>query len=416
MKRTMTSISTGLVAVVLLAGCASGDSSGGGDTTLQLTWQAGQEAAVDPVIAAFEKANPGVTVDVQYLPVDTYGQVVQTRFQSGNGPDLVWGSPGTGNPNALGLLEEQGNLVDLADESFADSVPDITGLRNGDVLYGIPVGVFPIGMAVNTTALEASGTTVPTTFDDLLEQCRTAAANGYSFVSLAGQGSGLGSLFLATLASQWVLGEDPGWIDQRLAGDTTFAETPGWKTTIDRYLAMKDAECYPKGVASMDTGQQISDLASGKSVTGVVPADAIVQIAGSAPDAEFEMYPFPGDSEATTFLPISFGQGLGVNKASKHVDQAVAFVEFLQQPENQRMLADGLGAVSLGDYNDGKLTGIIASLSDTIASGQTVAYMPLQFPNPDVLTVLGNDVTGLLTGQTSADAALTNLDAAWDKN
>jgi ABC-type glycerol-3-phosphate transport system substrate-binding protein len=104
-----------------------------------------------------------------------------------------------------------------------------------------------------------------------------------------------------------------------------------------------------------------------------------------------------------------------VNKASDHVDAAVTFIEFLQQPENSKLLADGLGAVSLNDYNDGNLSGIIASLSDVISAGQTVAYMPLQFPNPDVLTVLGNDVTGLLTGQTSKEDALTNLDKAWDK-
>lgn len=414
MKRTMLSLGSGLAAVVLLAGCAGGGADDG-KAELQMTWQAGQEAAVDPVIAAFEKANPDIAVKVQYLPVDTYGQVVQTRFQSGNGPDLVWGSPGTGNPNALGLLEAQGNLVDLSDQAYADSVPDITGLRTGDVLYGIPVGVFPIGMAVNTTALEASGTTVPTTFDELLDQCRIAADNGYSFVSIAGQGSGLGSLFLATLASQWVLEKNPDWIEQRLAGETTIAGTPEWKTTIDRYVAMKDADCYPQGAASTDTGQQIADLSAGKSVTGVVPADAIVQIAAGAPDAKFEMYPFPGDTVESTRLPISFGQGLGINKASKHVEAAEAFLTFLQKPENQKLLADGLGAVSLGDYNDGNLTGIIASLSDIIASGQTVAYMPLQFPNPDVLTVLGNDVTGLLTGQITEEDALTNLDTAWDK-
>lgn len=414
MKRTMLSIGSAFAAVALLAGCASG-AADDGEVELQMTWQAGQEAAVDPVIEAFEKANPGITIKVQYLPVDTYGQVVQTRFQSGNGPDVVWGSPGTGNPNALGLLEAQDNLVDLSDQEFAGDVPDIAGLRNGDVLYGVPVGVFPIGMAVNTAALEASGTTVPKTFDELLEQCRIAASNGYSFVSIAGQGSGLGSLFLATLASQWVLEKNPDWIDQRLAGETTIVGTPEWETTMDRYVEMKDAGCYPEGAASIDTGQQIADLSSGKSVTGVVPADAIVQIASSAPDAEFEMYPFPGDTEDSTRLPISFGQGIGVNKASKHVDEAEKFLAFLQEPENSKLLADGLGAASLNDFNDGKLSGIIASLSDVISSSQTVAYMPLQFPNPEVLTVLGNDVTGLLTGQTSKDDALINLDKAWDK-
>jgi raffinose/stachyose/melibiose transport system substrate-binding protein len=414
MKRTMMSIGSALAAVALLGGCASGSATSG-KATLQMTWQAGQEKAVDPVITAFEKANPDITVKVQYLPVDTYGQVVQTRFQSGNGPDIVWGSPGTGNPNAIGILNQQGKVLDLSGLPFASSVPKITGLWAGKVLYGIPVGVFPVGMAVNMKALKASGTTIPTTFSDLLTQCRTAASNGYSFVSIAGQGSGLGSLFLATMASQWVLGTNANWVDDRNAGSTTFASTAGWKTTISRYVAMKDAGCYPKGAASIDTGTQIADLAGGKSVTGVVPADALSQALASAPGADFKMVPFPGDTEASTRLPISFGQGIAINKASKYIPQAETLLEFLQLPATQSLLASGLGSVTLSDYNAGKLSGSLDGIKSTVSAGHTVAYMPLQFPNPNVLTVLGNDVTGLLTGQTSTTDALTNLDKAWDK-
>lgn len=414
MKRTMMSIGSAVAVVALLAGCESG-AAANGKATLQMTWQAGQEKAVNPVVAAFEKANPDITVKVQYLPVDTYGQVVQTRFQSGNGPDIVWGSPGTGNSNAIGLLNKQGRILDLSKLPFASSVPKITGLYAGKVLYGIPVGVFPVGMAVNMKALKASGTTIPTTFSSLLTQCHTAASHGHSFVSIAGQGSGLGSLFLATMASQWVLRTNAGWVDDRNAGKTTFADTAGWKTTISRFVAMKDAGCYPKGAASIDTGTQISDLAAGKSVTGVVPADALSQALASAPGADFEMVPFPGDTEATTRLPISFGQGIGINKASKYIPQAEKFLEYLQQPSSQSLLAGGLGAVTLSQYNSGDLSGSLAGIKDAVSAGHTVAYIPLAFPNPNVLTVLGNDVTGLLTGQTSNSAALTNLDKAWDQ-
>jgi raffinose/stachyose/melibiose transport system substrate-binding protein len=419
MKRSIVSFGCAAAAALALAACGSSSSgddsgSGGGSTTLKMTWQAGQEKAVDPVVAAFEKANPTIKVDVQYLPVDTYGQVVQTRFQSGNGPDLVWGSPGTGNSNAIGTLQQQGKLLDLSSQSYASSVPKITGLYDGSTLYGIPIGVFPVGMMVNMKALKASGTTVPTTFAQLLTQCKTAASHGKAFVSVAGQGAGLGSLFLATLGSQWVLGDNPDWSAQRAAGSTKFADTAGWKTAISRYTAMKDAKCYPAGAAGIGTPQQISQLSSGKAVTGVVPADALSQIAATVKGGDFKMYPFPGDTVDATRLPISFGQGLAINKASKHTAQAQKFLEYLAQPAGQKLLANGLGALSLADYNAGALTGALAGLKDTISAKHTVSYIALEFPNANVLTVLGNDVTGLLTGQTSPEAALTNLDKAWD--
>ena len=426
MKRILVPISGAILAVLLLAACGSskhsGSSGGGaqpsaGATTLKMTWQAGQESAVNPVVSAFEKAHPSIKVDVEYLPVNTYGQAVQTQFQGGNGPDLVWGSPGTGNSNAIGILYNEGKLLNLSSQPYAHSIPKITDLYNGSALYGIPIGVFPVGLAVNMTALKASHTTVPTTFSQLLTDCKTAASHGVAFVSVAGgqQGAGLGSLFLGALGSETVLGDNPNWVSDRTSGKTTFANTAQWSAAVNQFVQMKTAGCYPQGSAGIGTPQQLSLLGSGKAVTGIVPADALSQALETAKNAHFEMVPFPGNTASATRVPISFGQGLGVNKASKHLAQAEQFLTFLSQPKNQKLLADGLGGISLAQYNAGQLTGSLAPIKAAVMAKHTTAYMPIAFPNPNVLTVMGDDVTGLLTGQTSSTAALTDLDHAWGK-
>ena len=419
MKRTLAPVCGAILAVMTLAACGSSSSgsskSSGATTTLKMTWQAGQESAVNPVVAAFEKAYPAVKVDVEYLPVNTYGQAVQTQFQGGNGPDLVWGSPGTGNSNAIGILYHEGKLLDLSTLPFAHSVPKITDLYSGSALYGIPIGVFPVGLAVNITALKASHTTVPTTFSQLLTECRTAASHGVAFIGVAGgqQGAGLGSLFLGALGSETVLGTNPNWVTDRTSGKTTFADTTQWKAAVSQFVQMKNAGCYPQGSAGIGTPQQLSELGGGKVVTGVVPADALSQALETTKNAHFEMVPFPGDTASSTRVPISFGQGLGINKASKHLAQAKQFFEFLSEPKEQKLLADGLGGISLAQYNAGQLSGALAPLKHDVAAKRTTAYMPIAFPNADVLTVMGDDVTGLLTGQTSSSAALAELDKAW---
>jgi raffinose/stachyose/melibiose transport system substrate-binding protein len=265
------------------------------------------------------------------------------------------------------------------------------------------------------SALKASDTTIPTTFSELLTQCRTAASHGAAFVGVSGgqQGAGLGSLFLAALGSETVLGTNPNWVSDRTSGKATFADTTEWKAAVSQFVQMKNAGCYPQGSAGIGTPQQLSELGSGKVVTGVVPADALSQALETTKNAHFEMVPFPGNTSSSTRVPISFGQGLGISKTSKHLAQAQQFLTFLSEPKEQKLLADGLGGISLAQYNAGQLSGALAPIKQDVSAKRTTAYMPIAFPNPNVLTVMGDDVTGLLTGQTSSSAALTGLDKAW---
>ena len=53
------------------------------------------------MVAEFEKENPNITVDLVETPTDSYAQVLRTQLQAGNAPDVFYGQPGAGNPNAI---------------------------------------------------------------------------------------------------------------------------------------------------------------------------------------------------------------------------------------------------------------------------------------------------------------------------
>jgi len=91
----------GLLLALLLAGCtavgpaapaaSSGDAAAGDATTITyFTFSAAPDhlADLDQMIAAFEAANPGITVQVETAPFDQYFTKLQTLIAGGTAPDV----------------------------------------------------------------------------------------------------------------------------------------------------------------------------------------------------------------------------------------------------------------------------------------------------------------------------------------
>jgi len=395
----------------VLAACGGVGQGQSQAVTLRLTWQAGYDKPIGALITDFEKAYPNIHVKVEFLPIATYGQVIQTEFQAGNGPDVLYGSPGSGNTNGLGLLEKAGKLADLSSEPFAASVTRDTLLWDGKRLYGLPVAAFPIGALYNQAVFEGTGLTVPTTFSQLLNVCHTLASKGKVAIGLSGAAP---NLFVAALASNYVYNQDPTWNTDRSAHKVSFATSPLWRQTLQRLVDLKSNGCFPAGVAGLQIPQAISMLASGQALMSLLPGDASASISAGNPTVRMGMFPFPGDSAASTSVPVAFGQAIGVNAASPHLKEAKQFVAFVARPTKSKILAHYMGVPTISEYKQGTLTPLLSGLAPAIKAHHTTPYAALSFPNAAVYTDLGTESQGLLTGQVSIDQALSALDRAWD--
>jgi ABC-type glycerol-3-phosphate transport system substrate-binding protein len=124
---------------------------------------------------------------------------------------------------------------------------------------------------------------------------------------------------------------------------------------------------------------------------------------------------FPGDTAATTALPIAFSQAIGVNRASKDLASARAFAAYAAEPAHQRLLANALGVPSVTQIRQGQSTPVLRGVTPLIKQHRTSSDGTLTFPNPNVETVLANGLASVLTRQKSVDDVLSALDAAWDK-
>jgi raffinose/stachyose/melibiose transport system substrate-binding protein len=123
----------------------------------------------EDTVAAFEKENPNVTINIQAIQNEDMDGKLQTALNSGDGPTIFMARGG-------------GKLADVV---AADQVMDITSQISSDVktaygsaifsaftidgkIYGMPTSVLPGGIYYSKDLFKQAGiTTPPTTFDEL---------------------------------------------------------------------------------------------------------------------------------------------------------------------------------------------------------------------------------------------------------
>ena len=156
--------SVALLAAV--AGCSSGGSSGGsggsGPATVNWwTWDPNQALAYEQCIPAFEKANPGIKVDISQYNVAQYFTKLTASFVAGNAPDAFMNSvtylQSYASQNQLMPLNKyisQSNL-DMSQYSIGTSGWKYT---NGDQ-YALPMDWATNVLYYNSALVEKAGYT-----------------------------------------------------------------------------------------------------------------------------------------------------------------------------------------------------------------------------------------------------------------
>ena len=182
----------GTVLVVSLAACSS-ESSSAEEKTIRLTtsyvdaWQKPLEAAA----AAYEKANPGITVEIGGIPYEGYQATLQTQLVGGAAADIL-----LVEPPAAADFASKGYLYaldsDLEEDDwggqFKDGLLDATTAADGSH-YLAPWSSVAVLLAYHQELYDEAGVTdAPVDWDtwiDINEQLKTAGQSPL-YVSLKG--------------------------------------------------------------------------------------------------------------------------------------------------------------------------------------------------------------------------------------
>jgi multiple sugar transport system substrate-binding protein/raffinose/stachyose/melibiose transport system substrate-binding protein len=357
--------SAALVAgALVLSGCAGGSGdSANGDVTMTFWHNSstgeGKQYWEDTV-AAFEEANPGVTIEVQSVQNEEMDGKLQTALNSGDAPDIFMARGG----GKLADIVKAGQVMDLT-----AGVTDATKSALGGVLsafeidgkvYGMPTAVLPSGLFYAADLFEAAGvTTPPTTIDELETADAAIKATGVAPIAVGAKDAWPAAHWYYNFAlracSKDVMDaaaesrsfDDPCWLK---AGEDlqSFLETEPFNDGFLTTSAQQGAGSSAGLVANHQAAMELMGAWDPGVISSLTPDEK--------PLADLLWFPFPevpgGDGEAGAMMGGVDGYSCWVNAPKECVD----FLNFIVEKDNQEAYADAFHTLPASQEAQGVVT------------------------------------------------------------
>lgn len=287
-------------------------------------WAMGNEGELLPAfVKDFEKANPGVTVNVTAVPWDAAYQKFQTAIASGNVPDVAM-MPGL--PAFQSAFAPVPAGIDTSD-MFPGSIS--TGTIGGKQLE-VPWYVDVRVLYYRTDLAEQAGWThAPATWDELQQmasdlQSKAGAKWGIRLPA------GTSGSFLSTL-----------WMPWSDSGDIIDADQTKWTLDTPQMAGAYEylKSFFTKKIADPDVdtaaAAEVKDFVSGSTpmvVDGPYLRSEIAMAAGAGFESKYTTAVLPTKDSSTSFVG---GSNLVVFNKAKNPDAGWKLVQWLSQPDTQ---------------------------------------------------------------------------------
>lgn len=405
---------TAATMLLSLAACSTTPSSPNSSGSSTITLGTDDPVRIQPVIDAFEKANAGVTVEIQ-SGGDSYQEFLRTRLASNTAPDVFRTFPGAGNVAGVLALDASDSLEDLAAQSWTKELSpqqlNLFGTSDGRIL-SVPVGALALGAVYNSANLDAVGASIPETFDEVLALCDTASAAGKVAYALFQKGGGVVPTY--AMVAPLVYGPNPNFTSEQIAGDKTFADS-GWQTAYEIQMQMHERGCFQEGVNGTDWNAAAALVAGGEAVGIFAFSDTTSLEDLSGDDISYDIAPFPtGDDPNDRYLAVADSNGFGVNKNSENKDLAMKFVEFIGSPEAQNLFADAAkGAPSLPNDSFQPSSENQRTIAEYQQAGMIATWPDQEWPGPEVVQSVDLIIQGLADGSITPEQGVQMMDDSW---
>jgi raffinose/stachyose/melibiose transport system substrate-binding protein len=428
MRRTMRPVSrreflklggAGLAGATLLgvAGCGQSQ-QGGGEVvkfftgTAETTAQ--EKALIEIQVNRFQEQYPKYTLEREAVPTESQRDVIQTRLQSDNPPDVF--SYDTG-PGFGGVLADAGLLRSLED-AYKEKGWDIYDWAKqratyNDTVYGVPVQVEEIVVYYNKSLVPEP----PKTVDELRQIADDL--KGQDIIPFAfGDQEQWPAGHMFSIGASNVLGREG--LDDIFYGDGRW-DTPEVIAAIDLiFRDFVESGYYPEGVNAITYDDANNLFYSGQAAMNPTGTWLVSTIVESVQDFEVSFFPFPSIEGSSISPPAGVGSGLFVAKNAKNPEGGITFIDYLLQDSTERLAMEQFNTIPAHPVDTKGLDVpplFKQVLADLAEEGQTQSFGY----NIDVLAPQNfNDVmfTGfqeVLNGSRSADEQATALQAAWEK-
>jgi len=347
-------------------------------------------------VAAFEKENPNVTINIQAIQNEDMDGKLQTALNSNDGPTIFMARGG-------------GKLADVV---AADKVMDITSQISPDVksaygtgifsaftidgkIYGMPTSVLPGGIYYSKDLFKQAGIdTPPTTFDELNTAVTKLKAAGIAPIALGGKD--------AWPAAHWyyfmALRDCSKDVMNTAAAKKDFSD-PCWVKAGEDLKAFSDTTPFNTGFlttsAQQGAGSSAGMLANHKAAMELMGAWDPGVIADLTPDKkalpDLGWFPFPSTASGAGDPTAMMGGSDGFACLKNAPAACVQFLNFIASKANQEAYATAFKTLPASQQAQSVVTD--PALKDVLASYNKAAYVMLWLD-----TMYGQNVGNALNG------------------
>lgn len=329
----------GLVLAASLAGCSAAPAD---DGTITLTFEAlaWQSTSIDANLAIIEEWNSqNPDVQVEYVQGD-WGSIrdeLTTAFEGGKGPDLFHYYD-----TGLQPFAERGDVLDLTEYLSSDFVASVreeawvnVSFRGLEGIWGVPFLQEPILIYGNKALFDAAGVPVPTTDDPWTWDEYQAAAR-----DLTSDGV-YGAVMPLMNRTDLIVGLGQSFGAEYFTEDGTALQ---WGEAESEVPTRVHSMLYEDKTMPLE----VLGLGPEDVVPGFLAGDFATVFGGSYLRQQFEEGKGEGFEWVAIPPPVGIDQNtpngaqtISVSAQTEHPEEAVRFLEFMLNGENQAALAVG---------------------------------------------------------------------------
>ncbi len=350
MTKTMKKIVTGTIAGVLslsvLAGCSDGGSGKVKLRMIESLTSPSRTAVLKEMIAAFEKENTDISVDLISPPFDQADNKIKTMLGAKQDLDVLEVRNSTvsefNNKDYVEPLNDY--AADWKDYATVTDVAKSVGSLNDNV-YFIPNGMYQRQMFYRADWFKEAGINPPTNYEEMVAAAinlTDPSKNRYGFSFRGGPGAN-------GVPDAMIMNYNGDNIDQTdsnfLKDGKSMYSTPEAKQALELYVKLYK-EGSPKDSINWGFSEQVQAFTSGVTAILLQDPDVIPSLTEKMDVNTIGTAPMPKGLNGKSFI-FAGGAGWGIAKNSKNKDAAFKLISFLSSPQQNTEFAKKTGLIPI---------------------------------------------------------------------
>ena len=358
----------------------------------------------------------GIKVDYQIVPADQYYNMLMTKLNSGEGPDIFGGQ--SGSFDIVSQYNVEKNAVDLSDQAWVDTYDEfakeqtsVDGKVYGMTYYDVSTDYYVV---YNKKIFEENGLEVPTTYAEFEEVCQTLLDNDIVPIYEPCADGWHQTMWFTEIGGKY---EElvPGIVDDLNNNKIKFADVPELKEALDQLNDMAQKGYFGDNYLSDEYTDLLMNLGSGEYAMALEKPGQISAIAeasdGKYTEDDFGMFVIPLlDNDVYPQHPC--GPSRFVYSGSEHQEEAKQYLEYIASADSVQYMIDNCDKIENLPFDVGQTPSYseeTQTFLDAAEKEGTVFQDSIKYLNPQ-WTELTQDIVSMFIGDMTSEDVLNAID------